>query len=153
MAGLSPVYRIVRPRTVLYAAFIAVVSSVMLYALVGRSAYSLAVIHDRNPLYVRLSDGAIRNAYTVRFVNKYSEAHRLTLGLAGLDNATVEIIGSGRDSSSREVIEVGPDQTREVRVLVVTRSKQQASSLPVTFTAFNEDDAAAATAHDFFRTP
>jgi polyferredoxin len=28
------------------------------------------VLHERNPLFVRLSDGSIRNAYTVRLLNK-----------------------------------------------------------------------------------
>jgi len=153
LGGLAPVYRTIRPRTVLYAALIALVGGVMLFTLVGRSAYSLAVIHDRNPLYVRLSDGSIRNAYTVRLVNKRSEARRFTLALAGLDDTMVEIVGAERDPTGREVIEVGPDQTREVRVLVSTRSKPQGNSLPVTFTAFAEDDSIATTAHDFFKAP
>ena len=35
-----------------------------------RDSEGISVIHDRNPMYVRLSDGAMRNAYTIRIVNK-----------------------------------------------------------------------------------
>ena len=33
-------------------------------------ATAINVMHDRNPIYVRLSDGSVRNGYTVRIVNK-----------------------------------------------------------------------------------
>ena len=40
----------------------------MLYALLTRTLLDINVLHDRNP--VALSDGSIRNAYTVRLLNK-----------------------------------------------------------------------------------
>ncbi|MFI5013356.1 MAG: cytochrome c oxidase accessory protein CcoG [Hyphomicrobiales bacterium] len=151
--GLEPVYRLLRARTLLYAALIALVGSVMLFTLLGRAEYGIAVIHDRNPLYVRLSDGAIRNAYTVRFVNKESETRRFRLTVSGVDEAAVEIIGAEHDLSGREIVEVGPDQTREVRVLVSTGMKAPGGSVPLTFTAIGEDGAIVATIKDFFRSP
>ncbi len=57
-------------RTVLYAAIIAIVGGIMLYALATRDSEGISVIHDRNPMFVRLSDGALRNDYTIRIVNK-----------------------------------------------------------------------------------
>ena len=42
----------------------------MLYTLATRDSEGISVIHDRNPMYVRLSDGALRNGYTIRIVNK-----------------------------------------------------------------------------------
>lgn len=62
--------RFVRPRTVYYAAIMLAVSSVMLWALVHKSVLEMTVLHQRNPLYVVLSDGGVRNAYTVRLINK-----------------------------------------------------------------------------------
>ena len=56
--------RLVRPRTIMYAAFICIVGAVMLYALATRSVLALDVLRDRNPLYVTLSNGDIRNGYT-----------------------------------------------------------------------------------------
>ena len=62
--GLAPVYRLLRPRTVLYAVLIALVGSAMLYALVARG-HVVAVMHDRNPLFVQTAGGSIRNGYRV----------------------------------------------------------------------------------------
>jgi cytochrome c oxidase accessory protein FixG len=150
--GLEPIYRILRPRTLLYALLIALVGSVMLFTLIGRVDYGIAVIHDRNPLYVRLSDGGIRNAYTVRFTNKESEPRRFGLSVSGIEQATIEIIGAERDAG-REIVEVGPDQTREVRVLVTSRAMQASQSMGLAFTATGEDGVAIATVSDFFRSP
>src|SRR3954469_8768228 len=68
--GKAPIYRIVRPRTVAYSAIIAAVGGIMLHTLATRSLLDVNVLHDRNPVAVRLSDGSIRNAYTVRLLNK-----------------------------------------------------------------------------------
>ena len=62
--------RLVRPRTVLYAALIAVVSAIMLAAWLNRSVLNVDVLHDRNPLYVELTDGGVRNGYTLKILNK-----------------------------------------------------------------------------------
>ena len=70
LQGQQPFYRILRSRTVLYAVIIALVGAVMLYTLATRRHEAVSVLHDRNPMFVRLSDGAVRNAYTVRILNK-----------------------------------------------------------------------------------
>ena len=75
--GEKPFYSIVRTRTVLYAAIIVIVGAVMAYALATRHNDAMNVLHDRNPLFVRLSDGSLRNAYTVRILNKSSGGQKL----------------------------------------------------------------------------
>ena len=80
-----------RARTVLYAAIIALVGAVMVYALATRELEGVSVIHDRNPMFVRLSDGALRNAYTIRIVNKRLQAREFSLGIDGLPAAVVEL--------------------------------------------------------------
>ncbi len=152
-AGLAPVYRVVRPRTILYAALIVLIGGVMLYALVGRSQYGIAVIHDRNPLYVRLSDGAIRNAYAVRLTNKDAVPQKFSLIVSGLKDAKIEIVGAEFDSTGREYVEVGPDKTQEVRVLVSTNAPERAGSTPVSFAARTEDGNSQVIAADHFWSP
>src|SRR5690606_4633275 len=63
MEGRPEVRRIVRPRTILYAGLIALVGAIMLISLAMRERIDLSVMHDRNPVFVRLSDGSIRNAF------------------------------------------------------------------------------------------
>ena len=146
--GLPPVYKLIRPRTVLYSAVIALVGAVMIYTLTSRTATSLAAIHDRNPLFVRTSDGSIRNGYDLRIANKASRTRRFWLEATGLE-VKVEVVGAS--VSKVPSFEVGPDQTREVRVLVTAPQAPEQASTPITFDIIGSDDKVAAEAKDFFR--
>ena len=56
----------------------------MIASLAMRQSLYLSVMHDRNPLFVRLSDGSIRNGYTIRVANKNLDARRYALAVEGL---------------------------------------------------------------------
>jgi cytochrome c oxidase accessory protein FixG len=120
-AGKPPVYRLIRARTVLYAAIIALVGSIMLYTLATRSSMSVNVLHDRNPLYVLLADGGVRNDYTVRILNKGAQ-RSFALDVSGLPGADLHIPGTTRGADGRLAVEVGQDQTREIRLSVQVKS-------------------------------
>ncbi|MGE3869182.1 MAG: cytochrome c oxidase accessory protein CcoG [Pseudorhodoplanes sp.] len=149
--GEPPVYKLVRARTLLYAGIIVLVTAIMLYALVTRHSFSLSVIHDRNPLFVQLSDGGIRNAYTMRVLNKDFESREFILSLDGLPGAVIEVVGQPLEA--RQSIAVGPDQTREVRVLVTEYSHQIANSTDITFYLYDAKSGERALASDRFRGP
>ena len=149
--GEPQFFKIVRMRTALYAAIIAAVAGVMVYALVVREAQSINVIHDRNPIFVRLSDGAIRNGYTIRIINKRPEAREFTLGITGLAGSLVDFIPPREDG--RFVIDVGPDQTRELRVLVTDYALTPAPTTPITFHLYDVMSGERAAASDHFRAP
>ena len=117
-AGKPEIYRIIRPRTVAYVGMIVAVGAVMLYALLNRSLLDINVLHDRNPVAVRLSDGSIRNAYTVRLLNKRGAGRVVTLDVNGPVNATVHVVGMDAALSGWPEIVLGRDQTTELRVLV-----------------------------------
>ena len=152
--GQAPLNRVVRSRTVLYAAIIAVVGGVMSYALATRTNDAINVIHDRNPLYVRLADGAVRNAFTVRILNKTRETTNYVLKVAGLPDPVVEVIGSPTYSGPNPRLEVGPDQSREFRVLVTVHEHlAPGAAIPVTFSIEPEAGGATARAVDHFFGP
>lgn len=152
--GLDPVYKIVRTRTVLYAVIIVAVAAVMTYTMATRRNDSVNVIHDRNPLFVRLSDGAVRNGYAVHILNKTLETQSFVLKISGLPDADVEAIGSESRASGDPVIDVGPDQSREIRVLVTTHQRlAPEASIPLTFTVVSSEGAVAASAADHFLGP
>lgn len=145
--------RIVRARTLLYAAVIALAGAVMLYALATRTTESVSVIHDRNPVFVRLSDGSLRNGYTVRIVNKQLVAREFALDILGLSNVSYEFIGVPGSADGRRVVEVGPDQTREVRVLVTNRNVSVPASTPIVFQITDLATGLQAQTGDYFRAP
>jgi len=152
--GKPSFFKIVRTRTVLYAAIIALVGSVMTYALATRRSDGLSVIHDRNPMYVRLSDGGVRNAYAIRILNKTLQTQNFVLTLSGLPDAKVDVIGAEAASGADPVIEVGPDQTREMRVLVTTHAAlAPEASIPIVFTVTAGNAGISAAAGDHFVGP
>ena len=79
----------IRSRTIWYAVVISIVGAVMVWAMLNRVDTDLNVLSDRNPVYVTLSDGSIRNGYTVRLLNKAPEARRYRAELSGLGAATM----------------------------------------------------------------
>ena len=152
--GKPAVYRPLRMRTLLYIFVIALVGGIMAYTLATRRYDGIDVIHDRNPLFVRMSDGALRNGYTIRVLNKMLAAQSYVLTVSGLTGASVDVIGSEAGSGSYQMVDVGPDQSREMRVLVTTHRKLPPNaSIPLTFSITPAGGGAAATAADHFLGP
>jgi cytochrome c oxidase accessory protein FixG len=151
--GSPPQLRIVRARTLLYAAVIAITGVVMLYALATRTTESISVIHDRNPAFVRLADGSLRNGYTMRIVNKQLMAREFALDIRGLANVSYEFVGVPGSTDGRRIVEVGPDQTREVRVLVTGRQATIPPSTPIVFEITDLATGLQAQTSDYFRAP
>ncbi|MGE0563975.1 MAG: cytochrome c oxidase accessory protein CcoG [Pseudolabrys sp.] len=148
MEGQPAFVRIFRPRTLIYFAVIAIAGGIMLYTLATRDFTGVNVIHDRNPLYVQLSDGGIRNAYTVRLINKEQEPRDFIITAEGIGQYDLEIVGEpGR------TVTVGPDRTREVRVLVSTREKREAASIPITIIIIDQKTGDRTEARDHFIGP
>ena len=126
----------------------------MIYTLATRGDQGIDVIHDRNPLYVRLSDGALRNGYTIRIVNKDLSKREFIVATDGLPAALIDFVGVPQRADGRLVVDVGPDQTREVRVTVTdySRTPPPASS-PITFKLIDVDTGLVTQVRDHFFAP
>ncbi len=108
---------IARPRTVLYFGLWALIGVFMLTVLATRGHLELSVLHDRAPLFVTLSDGGVRNGFTLKLASKAQEERTLTLTLDGIPDATMWTGES--DARSRAVtVPVPPDAVRDLRVFV-----------------------------------
>jgi len=141
--------RIVRPRTVVYGLLVAGVGGLMLQSLATRSLTGMSVLHDRNPLFVTLSDGTIRNGYTVRLINKRPVERHLSLSVEGLPDARVEVVGGTPDR-----LPVPSDATQEFRVLVFAPGGARLGpSLPVAFRITDPASGEGAVATDHFKAP
>jgi cytochrome c oxidase accessory protein FixG len=132
--GDRPVYRLVRARTLYYAAALLLVSGLTLWALVSRARVDLHVIRDRNPIYVRLHDGAVRDGYTLKITNRTFAARRFDIAVAGLAGARLSRPG---DRSGTVSVVAPPDQVAAVRVFVTVPAAAAAArdSAPVRFLA------------------
>jgi len=154
LEGKQPFFKLVRMRTVLYAAIIAIAGGIMIYTLATRDSEGISVIHDRNPMYVRMSDGALRNGYTIRIVNKRLKSRDFIVAVDGLPSTLVDYVGLPPRADGRQLVTVGPDQTREVRVMVTDyATTPPAPSTTVLFRLIDIDSGEVAEMRDHFFGP
>ncbi|NPU10759.1 cytochrome c oxidase accessory protein CcoG [Bradyrhizobium sp. 83002] len=152
--GKAPIYKLVRARTVAYAAIIAVVGGAMVYKLATRSLLDVNVLHDRNPIAIKLSDGSIRNAYTVRVLNKHGFDRVIAIDIEGPVNSTVHVVGADSVTPDRPMIVIGRDQTEELRLLVTAPEESNPEkSIPVKFHITDIGLGVVASATDNFVSP
>ncbi|MCG6114724.1 MAG: cytochrome c oxidase accessory protein CcoG [Mesorhizobium sp.] len=111
-------WRIIRPRTFVYLAVWGLIGLGLLYALATRDLLEISVQHDRNPQFVLLSDGSIRNGYTVKILNKVAEPRAVTLSLEGLEGATMMLAGFDMPEAREVFVMLEPDRLRNLRVFV-----------------------------------
>lgn len=116
--------RLFRPRSIYYAVILTFVSAIVLFGIITRTPYELHVIHSRNPVFVMLSDGSVRNSYEIHILNKtHTQAH-FTLSLQGLDDYVIEARGAG-DVETND-LSVLPDQIGKFHVFVKTQHTEHA---------------------------
>ena len=121
-AGGAPrpiIKTLLRPRTLIYLTIWASIGAAMLFSLGQRDRLDLSAAGDRNPRYVQLSDGRIRNSFTVKLRNMETQPRTVTLSLDGLPEAVMWSGVGSADSASRSIrVELAPDATTKVRLFV-----------------------------------
>ncbi|CFX44779.1 Nitrogen fixation protein FixG [Candidatus Filomicrobium marinum] len=110
---------VLRLRTLIYVTIWTLIGLIMLYALLTRDRLEVNVLRDRNPQYVILSDGSVRNGYTVKLLNMIPQPRTITLRLEGLPGASMSVSGLHTGPEERSVnVPVEPDRLRALKVFV-----------------------------------
>ncbi len=105
---------VLRPRTMMYTGLWSAVGIALVFALFIRPDIEMTVAPVRNPTFVTLSDGSIRNTYDVRLLNKHGEDRPFRLSVTGHPTLRVQIEGS-----AYETVDVPADSTQIQRVYVI----------------------------------
>jgi cytochrome c oxidase accessory protein FixG len=113
---------ILRPRTLMYTAIWGAVGLGLVLALFVRPDIDMTVAPVRNPTYVTLSDGSIRNIYDVRLRNKHGEARPFHMTVTSSDILDVTVEGA-----PDQTVLVPADATQMQRVYVVAPKGSAAS--------------------------
>ena len=132
----TSIRRFVRPRVLVYAAMLLVVGGILLVSFALRTTVEVSVLRDRSPVFVTLSDGSIRNGYTFKILNKTRETHRYGLDIAGLADATVNVVGADGVTLVGETVmlEARADSVATYRLYVAApRTALGAESTPLHF--------------------
>lgn len=121
-------FKFLKPRTFAYSAILLIVSGLLIFSLATKSLLEIDAIPDRNPLFVKLSDGSIRNGYTIKIMNKTHEKKDFELSVAAPIEAEIKL----QSFNEMEVnnISVEPDSVKTFKVYVI---------LPKSFLAKNSE--------------
>lgn len=116
-----------RPRVLIYSAIIVFAVSGILYGLTNLGTYDLKVIHERQPLYVQMSDGAIQNKYVLKILNKTDEEMNISIAVTGIEGIETQGI--------REKMTLPPSKLSSFTVFVrIPKSYISKKRMPIYFT-------------------
>ncbi len=111
----------------------------LLFALGVRSHTDLTVSPDRNPPFMLMSDGSVRNSYTLKLRNMESRPRDMEIALEGLPGAVMWTDTIGRDDAApTQIVTVPADQTRTVRAYVMAPAGTAAQDFSFRITSQDE---------------
>ena len=120
--GKKPRHKILRPRTLIYAVLMVLVTAIMAYVLTTRSHLDVSILRDRNPMFVMMKDGSIQNGYTFKILNKTQQHREYVLTMSGLDQAVMKIAGEQQEGE-RLLLTSEPDSVKSYKLYVSAPNK------------------------------
>ena len=124
---LSPWKHVFRLRTVVYTVIWAGIGIGLIVALFLRSDADIAISPIRNPTFVVLSDGSVRNAYDIRLRNMTHEPRQFVLTVADAPALDLTIEGE-----AGQRITVAPDTQLSQRIYLTAPAGTEAARTPQT---------------------
>ena len=118
---------VLRPRTILYTSLWSAVGVGLVVALFIRPEIDIDVSPVRNPVFITLSDGTIRNAYDLRLRNKHHEARDFALSFGAEAPLNLRVEGT-----EGVAVTVPADQTAEVRLYLDAAPETEAALAQLT---------------------
>lgn len=112
-----------RPRTVVYTVLWAGVGIGLVAALFLRTDIDVNVSQVRNPVYVTLSDGSIRNSYDLRLRNMTGQDTQFSIMMVGTEGMTMSIEGV-----DGPLVSIPADQTLAKRIYVEAARGSEAAT-------------------------
>jgi len=135
-----PVWKtMLRPRTLIYSAIWGGIGLALLFALGTRAHTELSAAADRNPPFMLMSDGSVRNAFTLKIRNMESRPRSFTIAIDGLDQAVMWSGTVPRDEAARMLeVAVAADQTQAIRAYIAAPAGSAAQDFAFTVTSADE---------------
>ena len=123
--------RLVRPRTVVYAALITGLAAVLLASLVLHDPIEVTVNRSPGTLYQLDDDGLVRNTFLLRVANHDGDqSHAFAVAVEGLPNVQV----------SMPPLVLAPGEARTVPLIVRVPVADAANTLPMTLRVFTNGE-------------
>lgn len=111
--------KIFRPRVLIYSAILTTIAVLTLYNLLNKSEVDVNVLRDRNPVFVSLANGDIRNGYTLKVLNMAQDSQRYKIAVEGLLDYHLNIVGFDQTLENEEFqIDVSADELRTLKLYI-----------------------------------
>ncbi|WBU65193.1 cytochrome c oxidase accessory protein CcoG [Paracoccus aerodenitrificans] len=139
--GDSLIRHVLRPRTLLYFAMWSAIGVAMLVALFTRAPFDLNVTPVRNPIFVTLADGSIRNTYEMRLRNMQGRDIPFTVSVSDAQGAALPDLDLRIEGAEGDTVPVPADTTATIRVYLTAApgsAMTQESSSDVTLVISDE---------------
>ena len=130
-AGRPASYRFVRARTLYYAVALVLVSALVGWGLLNRQPLDLHALRDRNPMFVRLHDGSVRNGYTLKIANRTFTPKTVEVTITGVPGARLSAPGEPVGAVVRTTVPA--NEVRGLRVFVTSTPGASAASVAAVF--------------------
>jgi len=133
MEGQQQMVLLKRPRVITYIGIFVISVAAIVYGLANIPALEMHVVHERQPLYVMMSDGSIQNTYTIKVLNKLPDDLEVKLIIEGIEG--VEVVGLPETVTLRS--------TKMIPYKIRLKAKPEqtaADKVPVLFKVVSIDD-------------
>lgn len=122
-----------RPRVMIYIGICLASIIAIGYGLVNIPALEMHIVHERQPLYVKMSDGSIQNTYTIKVLNKLPEDLDVKVLIEGLKDAQI--------AGLPEVVTLRSARMVPYKIRIKVKPSSMADGkVPVRFTVVAIDD-------------
>jgi len=133
-----------RLKIVGYGVALVLMTSYLLYSVGHRSSYEETVQQIRQPLFVILSDGSIRNRYQIRITNKASSDETYEIGVSGIPVKALDLgsvhdlrVPAGKSLVVQASVILAPEMAEKVKdfdfVITPASHPQDAKKRPTHF--------------------
>lgn len=78
---LPPIWR--RPRVIVYSSIMSFAAIMIVWGLMSMNPIDVKALHERSPLFMQMSDGSIKNKWTLKIVNKGAEPMHAKVHVTG----------------------------------------------------------------------
>lgn len=122
------------PRTLVYLSIIVIAMAGIIWGLTHMGSMTLKIVHERQPLYVQMSDGSIQNKFDFKVLNKTDKDFRVKVSAEGGVKDQI-IIGAEQNPMTHH----GRGTSFTVFVKAPAANIQK-DVVPIQFRVENEDD-------------
>jgi polyferredoxin len=134
---------VTHPRTLVYLGIWTGIGLALLFMLGNRQRIDLTVAKDRNPPFLQMSNGEVRNDFTLKLRNMETRPRPMAVTLEGLPEAKMWTDEMGQDRASRRLeFTVAADQVKPVRVYVIAPEGTRQQSLAFALAALDREGGA-----------